>query len=186
MKKLRNMGMMALLVVAMIGCLSGCTPSSAQSGDGKDAKDTAKAGAADLESIYIYGEAVPNDMDDEDYDLYQLKLFTDGRYELVKTEGAHGYEMLLGITTIMTTGTYENGEAVDGLIPCKLTADRIIYNSYSDLGGYNITIDTEDAVYPVEMPGNKMTEEKDFKAMYGDATIYLIEDTNAFSLTNEW
>lgn len=174
MKNLKKLGSI-LLAAAMTAILAGCGSSSAGG----------NAAPAEAEAVYIYGEPVPNDMGDEDYDLYQLKLFGNGSYELVKTEAAHGYDQLLGITTVIMTGTYKNDTAADGLIPCNLSADRVIYNSYSDMGGYNITIDTKDAVYPVEMPGNKMTEEKDFKELYGDMTVYLIEDTNAFSLTAE-
>ena len=174
MKNLKKLGSI-LLVIAMTACLAGCgAPVAANN-----------AAPAEAEAIYIYGEPVPNDMNDEDYDLYQLKLFGNGSYELVKTSAAHGYDQLLGSTIVIMTGTYKNEAAADGLIPCSLTADRVIYNSYSDMGGYNITIDTKDAVYPVELPGNKMTEENEFKQIYGDMTVYLIQDTNAFSLTAE-
>lgn len=185
MKKLRKLGTL-LLTAALIGCLAGCGSSPAEDNGGGSDSSANVSQPAEIETVYIYGEAVENEMDDENYELYQLKLFTDGSYEMTKTEALHGYEMLLGATTVISMGTYESGEAVDGLIPCNLKAERIIYNSYSDMGGYNITIDTKDAVYPVELPGNKMTEEKGFKEMYGDITVYLIEDTNAFCLTDEW
>ena len=128
--------------------------------------------SATLSGIYIYGENVDNEMGGVNYNEYELSLYEDGTYKLTKTEACFAYDMLVANTTITTFGTYEMGDVVDGNQACNLSeATRILYNGYSDVGGYNLSYDTaaEDISYPVELPGGVMTEQEDFWSQFGAA-----------------
>ena len=97
---------------------------------------------------------------------------------MVMTEATYAYNMLLAHTSVTTYGTYEKGDSSDGATACKLSeATRIVYNSYSDVGGYNLSYDTDSIdEYPIELPGGIMTEKEDFFAQYGaERTAYLDE-----------
>ena len=90
---------------------------------------------------YIYG--AKEDTAEERFALnaYQLHLYDDGTYVMIKTTCSYGYSMQLSTAAVTTYGTYTQGE--DGYMPVTLTeATRVIVNSYSKLGGFDIHIDT--------------------------------------------
>lgn len=183
-KRVLVLGMAAMMTMGLAACGGTEKPSDA---DTTEEKTEETAAAAEIDSIYVYGEATPNAQDSTDVNIYELKLMDDGTYVMTKTIGGQGYGMLLGTTTVTITGTFENGEATDGMIPCELSkADRILYNSYSDMGGYNTFIDSEAASYPVEIAGGEQVDEAAFFDAFGpETTVYLTEDSNVFSLTAE-
>ena len=144
------------------------------------------AGAA-KGSVYIFGEDKENSYGGTDYDEYQLTLKEDGTYEMVMTEATFAYDMLLGHTSVTTYGTYEKGDSSDGATACKLSeATRIVYNSYSDVGGYNLSYDTDSIdEYPIELPGGVMTEKEDFFAQYGAERTAYLDDANPSQMSFE-
>ena len=146
------------------------------------------SGSATLSGIYIYGENVDNEMGGVNYDEYELSLYEDGTYKLTKTEACFAYDMLVANTTVTTFGTYEMGEVTDGSQACSLSeATRILYNGYSDVGGYNLSYDTdsEDISYPVELPGGVMTEQEDFWSQFGAARTAQIHTDKTSQMTLE-
>ncbi len=150
--------------------------SSGGATDGGKGDGTAAGGAA-IENVYVYGEGVPNDYDDNNIVEYELTLYGDGTYKLTMTEAMQGYSMVLGHTAVTSFGTYAMGDSSDGYTACDLSeATRIIYNGFSDMGGYNLSHDTDSCEFPVELPGGQMTEKEDFWALYGAArTVYIDE-----------
>ena len=108
-----------------------------------------------------------------------MTLFEDGTYQMTMTEAMCGYSMVLGHTTVTSFGTYEKGESSDGYTACELSeATRIMYNGFSDMGGYNLSHDTDSCTFPVELPGGIMTEKEDFWAQYGAARTVYIDDAS--------
>lgn len=187
-KKLAVLAMAAMMTMGLAACGgSGNGGSDAGSDAGDGAGDSAPAAAAEVEAVYVLGEAAENAYEDKDVNVYELTLLDDGTYRMTSTCGMQGYSMLLGTTVVTATGTYEMGEASDGMTECNLAkADRILYNSYSDMGGYNTFIDSKDASYPVELAGGEQADEAAFFDAYGaEKTVYLTEDSNVFSLTAE-
>ncbi|MBQ2089142.1 MAG: glycoside hydrolase family 3 protein [Lachnospiraceae bacterium] len=137
------------------------------------------SGSAAIQKVYVYGETVDNEYNGSNYNEYELTLYEDGTYKMTMTTATYAYSMVLGHTSVTTFGEYTLGSSKDGFTSCDITvANRIIYNSYSDVGGYNISYDTADEKisYPVELPGGAMTEKDDFWAMYGAARTALIDD----------
>lgn len=54
-----------------------------------------------------------------------------------------------------------------------------MYNGYSDVGGYNMSYDTDTiSSFPIEMPGAVMTEQADFWAMFGSARTVRLDDAS--------
>ena len=136
-------------------------------------------GGAEIKGVYVYGQAVDNDYNDQTLEEYELTLYTDGTYKMTKTEAMQGYSMILGHNTITSFGTYTEGESADGYQACELSeATRILYNSFSDVAGYNLSHDTDTAEFPVELPGGIMTEKEDFWAQYGAATTVYLDEGN--------
>ena len=125
-------------------------------------------------------------------DIYQVNTFEDGNYEFVKTEINYGYSMNLGTTTINNYGKIAYGTSEDGYTPATLAAaDKVVFNSYSLAGGYNISINTDNQTYPVEMLAHTQGEKlmahskEDVVNEYGSARTYYLSDTNnLLSLTN--
>ena len=125
-------------------------------------------------------------------DIYQVNTFEDGVYEFIKTEIIYGYSMNLGTTTINNYGTYSYGTSEDGYTPITLEdADKVVFNSYSLAGGYNISINTENATYPVELLAktqgekNMANSKEDVVKEYGAKRTYYSNDAkNTMSLTN--
>lgn len=99
---------------------------------------------AEAANVYVYGEAAGNSMGDNDFVGYELTLYTDGTYKLTTSTASCGYNMLLSNTVTTAYGTYTKGTSTDGYTPCELSeATRIVYNGYSDVGGYNMSYDTD-------------------------------------------
>ena len=125
-------------------------------------------------------------------DFYQINTFEDGEYEFFKTEITYGYSMNLGTTAITNYGKYSYGTGEDGYTPITLEdADKVLFNSYSKAGGYNISINTDNQTYPVEMQAktqgekNMANSKADVVKEYGSKTTYYSNDTsNMMSLTN--
>ncbi len=141
---------------------------------------------SDLTSPASYGEGSWN------ADIYQVNTFEDGEYEFIKTEVIYGYTMNLGTTTINNYGKATYGASEDGYTELKLAAaDKVVFNSYSLAGGYNISINTDNQTYPVEMLAksqgekNMANSKEDVVNEYGAArTYYSSNDKNVLSLTN--
>lgn len=111
---------------------------------------------------------------------YELTLFSDNTYKLTTSRASCGYGMMLSTTVSSAYGTYTKGASVDGFTPVELSkAQRIVYNGYSDVGGYNMSYDTDTiSSYPIEMPGGVMTEKEAFWAQYGSAMSVSIDDAS--------
>lgn len=130
----------------------------------------------------------------EAYEECYLKLFDDLTYSLTITSYTLGYGMNLGNSVIETFGTYEQKTEKDGYTPIDLKiSDRVILNSFSEMGGFNIFFDTNDEnlQYPVEMPAkaqgqkNFAESKDDIINEYGKAkTIYADDEKKTFSFTN--
>ncbi len=148
-------------------------------------------GSADIENTYVFSEMEDNAYNGGNYIVYNLNLMSDGTYELVKTVYTNGYGMNLGTYGYQTFGTYTAGISADGYTPYTLSeATRVIVNAYSDMGGFNISIDTETATYPVELPAetegekNMAQSKEDVVKAYGAEMTVYIGDNNKFQLTN--
>ena len=146
-----------------------------------------------VEKTYVYGELVDNSYGGHDSNVYQLNLMSDGSYELIHTTLVYAYSMNLGTTAVTTYGTYTEGASSDGYTPYTLSdATRVILNSYSTAGGFNISIDTElTTEWPAELPAQSEGEKiyangpTDVINAYGKGmTIYVNDDNNTFSLTD--
>ena len=140
--------------------------------------ETKGASAAEVANVYVYGEAAGNQRGDNDFSEYELTLYTDGTYKLTTSTASCGYSMLLSTTVTSAYGTYTKGASADGYTPCELSkATRIVYNGYSDVGGYNLSYDTDTiSSYPIELPGGVMTEKDDFWAKFGPAWTVSLDD----------
>ncbi len=137
------------------------------------------AGGGEITGSYIYNEIAGNSMGDNDYVSYELILYGDGTYQMTTSTSSCGYSMLLSNTVTSAYGTYTMGASADGATPCQLSeATRIVYNGYSDIGGYNMSYDTDTLQFPVELPGGVMTERADFWAMFGPARTVNLDDAS--------
>ena len=125
--------------------------------------------------------------------VYQVNLFEGDVYQLISTELAYGYGMVLGTTSIMSYGTYALGTSEDGITSYSLSkASEVIFNSYSKAGGYNLSINTQTATYPAEMlahtQGEKLyaNSKEDVINEYGKGYIVYTDDgKNTFSFIKE-
>ena len=149
--------------------------------------------AASITATYVNGTVVaPNSYGGQDSTVYQLNLYDDGTYEMVETTLIYAYSMNLGTTAVTTYGTFTAGEAVDGYTEYTLSeATRVILNSYSLAGGFNISIDTElTTEYPVELPAETEGEKvyansaQDVIDKYGASVKVYIGENNTFSFEN--
>lgn len=144
---------------------------------------TGGSGAA-IQQTYVYGEIAGNEMGDNDYVEYELTLYTDNTYKLTTTTASNGYNMLLSNTTVSAYGPYTMGASSDGFTTCELgAATRILYNGYSDVGGYNMSYDTDTVTFPIEMPGGIQTEQADFFAQFGPARTVQLDDATPNRMT---
>ena len=137
------------------------------------------AGGGEAVGTYIYNEIAGNSMGDNDYVEYELTLYGDNTYKLTTSTASCGYSMLLSNTVTSAYGPYTMGASTDGTTACELgEATRIVYNGYSDIGGYNMSYDTDNLQFPVELPGGVMTERTDFWAMFGPARSVSLDDAS--------
>lgn len=153
---------------------------------------TACGSSATLTATYVCGVSEENTYDGNNNTAYQLNIYDDGSYVMVNSTVIYGYDMCMGITVVTTYGTYEAGESVDGYKAYTLSeATKVIVNSYSTPGGYDIHIDTDTSTYPVELPaqseGEKVmanSKEDVIKAYGQKLTVYVKDNAYNFTLTD--
>ncbi len=127
-----------------------------------------------------------------DATVHAVTTFEDGSYDYLNTCVKFGYSMILGTTTFNDIGKATYGTAEDGYVKVSLAAaDRVLLNSYSKAGGFNIQIDTDKATYPVEMPAKAQGEKPmanskaDVIAAYGaPAEVFFSETTGTMSFVD--
>ena len=183
----KNKVVVLVVVAVIVGLLVGCLGMKfLGKGTTETTQDTTST-AKDMTGVYIYGEDKESPYGGTDYDEYELTLYADGSYEMTMTEATYAYEMLLAHTSVTTYGTYTMGDSSDGYTSCELSeASRILYNSYSDVGGYNLSYDTDSVdSYPVELPGGVMTEKEDFFGQFGAQRTVYIDDASTSVMTFE-
>ncbi len=114
----------------------------------------------------------------------QLNLYEGNVYRLTQTSITFGYSMILGTTVIQNYGTYEAKGEEDGIASYSLNqAAEVVLSSYSDMGGFNILINTadENQAYPCELPasgeGEKIYAQSkaDVIAAYGTGLVVYTE-----------
>lgn len=123
---------------------------------------------------------------------HAVTTFEDGSYDYLSTTVKFGYSMILGTTTVNDIGKATYGSAEDGYVQVNLgTADRVLLNSYSKAGGFNIQIDTDNVTYPVEMPAKAQGEKPmanskdDVLSAYGaPAKVFFSESNGTMSLVD--
>lgn len=150
--------------------------------------------AAVIENNYAYGEVNSNAYGGSTTDVYSLNFYSDSTYELVKSTLTIGYGMNLGTTTLEVYGTYTVGTSEDGWTSYALsTADRIVLNSYSDMGGFALYLDTGSSsqTYPAEIPaeteGEKVyvnSKEEAIEKFGKETTVYISDTNHKFVLSN--
>ena len=186
----KNKVVVLVIVAVLLGLLVGGFGTKligGTKGSGNAGNSAASDAGAAKGNVYIFGEDKGNSYGGTDYDEYQLTLKEDGTYEMVMTEATYAYNMLLAHTSVTTYGTYEKGDSSDGATACKLSeATRIVYNSYSDVGGYNLSYDTDSIdKYPIELPGGIMTEKEDFFAQYGAERTANLDESHPSQMSFE-
>lgn len=143
-------------------------------------------GGAEIIRTSVYGEIAGNNMGDNDYVEYELTLYGDNTYKFTSTRASNGYSMLLSNTVVTAYGSYTMGASSDGATACELAeATRILYSGYSDVGGYNMSYDTDTITFPVELPGGIQTEQTDFWAQFGPARTIQLDDANPTRMSFE-
>mgnify|MGYP006070936043 CR=1 FL=1 len=177
MKKLRMFWMTAVALAALVCAMFVMTACSS---------------AASITATYVNGSVGDNGYGGHDSTVAQLNLYDDGTYDMVTTTLQYGYGMNLGTTSITVYGTYTEGATTDGYTEYTLSdATRVVLNSYSTAGGFNIYIDTElTTEYPAELPAETEGEKtfaqsaQDVLDKYGKGTKVYVGDKNVFELTN--
>ena len=154
----------------------------------------AACGAPSIQASYVYGEVVsPNSYGGQDSTVYRLDLYDDGSYVLTETTLVYAFSMNLGTTAVVRYGDDTEGATTDGYTTYTLSdANRVILNSYSSAGGFDIYFDTElTTEYPVEMPAESEGEQNfaqnadDILEAYGKGTnVYVGTDAGTFSFTD--
>lgn len=181
MKNLRKSFKVAAFALALAGAGLGITSCSGGTS------------AASIQATYV-NSVTTGEEPSIFYNVYQLHLMSNNTYELVETSYCYGWSMNLANYIYETTGTYTVGASEDGYTAYTLgTADRVILNAFSLVGGFNISIDTAttDFSTQVELPaaseGEKIyaTSAQDVIDKYGQSqTVYISDTNNTFSLTN--
>lgn len=112
---------------------------------------------------------------------WDLKLYDDGTYEMVVAQVTIMSEMAGGVTNYTVYGTYTDGSVADGYHSVELSAaERIVYGSYSTLGGYAFDYDTDVDTEFIIPGGDDVAIAKDaFISELGHGaatTIYIAQD----------
>ena len=180
-KLFKNCAALVLGVAALVSCSGG-------------ANNKANGSAANLIGSYVANEKADGNYGKGSFNalVYQVNLYEENVYEFIKTEVMYGYGMVLGTTTIVNHGTYVAGTREDGIAEYTLNAaSEVLFNSYSKAGGYNISINTQNQTYPVELLAktqgekNMANSKEDVVKEYGpEATYYISTSKNELSLTN--
>lgn len=155
------------LVVGLVGLL--CAASLASCGN--------NASAASVKELYAGGEtsagviaAITN------YTSLQLELMSDNTYVYNKFSNSGMGTTVAGITNVTTYGSFAKGTSSDGYTPITLkAATRVVFDSFSDLGGYATAFDTDtNTTYPVDVGNNVKYDSKEaVLAAYGaEITVY--------------
>ncbi len=141
---------------------------------------------------FVLGEVVESQM--SYFKAYEVNFYDNNIYEFVSTQVTYGYSMNLGTQVSVAYGTYEKGEAVDGVNKYTLNkASEVVLSSFSKAGGFNICINTADSkqTYPTELPasgeGEKIyaNNKDDVIKAYGLGTvIYTEKNTLSFEDPN--
>ena len=201
MKKiLFTLSTLALLSTALVGCNKTSTSSTkpVDSSTSEKASDSSAAEPTRTKTVASYVNSdiqAPGNYGDGSWNTYsyQVNFYENNVYEYITTELIYGYSMSLGTTSIINYGTYTKGDSEDGITTYTLNiAKEVIFNSYSLAGGYNISINTTNQSYPVEMLAktqgekNMANSKEDVIKEYGaGTTIYTNDGKNTFSFKNE-
>ena len=169
--------------------------------DADDTKDVIETASGSVEGVLnkkITNVQVASEIvkaaNGEEFRVYQAMVYEDLTYKYIETTITYGYSMLLGTTTINSFGSCVYGTSEDGYTPLTLNrADDVVFNSYSKMGGYNISINTadENQTYPVEVLAETQGEKSyanskdDVISKYGvEKTVYSNDEKNDMSLVN--
>lgn len=150
---------MVLGLVLAVGSLTGCGAKEAQL-----VGSYTSATSTELE----YGGTVLGN----NYGSYALHLFDDNTYTMTYTDVAVISDALGGSTAITSYGTYEKGESADGYLSVTLSAaDRLVYDSYSTMGGYSMGYDTNvDETYIIPGGDDSEISKQEFMEQLGYAS----------------
>ncbi|MCQ2472507.1 MAG: hypothetical protein MJ147_10785, partial [Clostridia bacterium] len=122
-KSIRNVAILVMAAAALSAC------GGSQGG----------ASNTKLEGSFIASEKVAGAYGEGSFNarVYQINLFKGNVYEMIETELAYGYSMVLGTTSVISYGTFAKGASEDGVASYTLnSASEVIMNSYSKAGGY--------------------------------------------------
>lgn len=130
-------------------------------------------------SDYSYDGAVMG----KTYQTIALHVYSDGNYEMTTTELVNMFDMVGGTTTITAYGTFTKADAVDGFAEVTLEAPtRVIYASYSNLGGFVFGYDTDkDESYIIPGGDDQAMSKDEFLTALGYSapkTVYVVLDSS--------
>lgn len=146
-------------------------------------------GSSEAKMTGSYTNAISSDLEyggtvlGKNYDAYALYLYDNNTYTLTYTDTSVISDTVGGTTAITTYGTYEKGEASDGYANVTLkAADRVVYDSYSTMGGYSMSYDTTvDESYIIPGGDDTSITKEEFVSQLGyaeDKTVYIVLDSS--------
>ena len=158
-----------LLCLVVAFTMVGCGSSSAK---------IASTYAYSAISDFVYGGTVMG----TNTDAYVLTLYSDNSYEMTMTQVTNMSGTDAGTTSIASFGTYKKGASADGYLSIELTAaSRLVYNSFSTLGGYAFDYDTDTTTEFIIPGGDDVAIDKAaFMTQLGyneSRTVYIALDT---------
>lgn len=168
MKKKFTVILLCVLMVMSTLALTACGGGEAQ------LKGNFESG---LVEEYVYG-GTPLGTNATSWDV---KIYDDGSYEMTITQITIMSEMAGGVTNYTLYGTYTDGTVADGYHSMELSKpERIVYGSYSTLGGYAFDYDTDVDTQFIIPGGDDVPIDKEaFIAGLGHdkaVTIYIAQD----------
>lgn len=130
-------------------------------------------------SEFKYGDSVLG----MNYSTSDIQLFDDNTYEMTESTIIDMGGTAAGTTIVTSYGEYVKGETSDGYVELTLKApNRLVYASYSTLGGFAFDYDTNvdtDFIIPggddVAIDKDSFFEELGYTA---DNTLYIVLDSN--------
>lgn len=167
-RKLFMVAVVAVMLVALAGC-------------GSSGSKLAGSYANGSMKEYEYGGTVMG----MTYDTYSINIYDDNTYAMTFTNLVDMGGVAAGTTTITSYGSYKKGASADGFV--ELTIDvptRMIYNSYSTLGGFAFDYDTDkDTEYIIPGGDDQAITKDEFMNQLGYSsakTFYIaLDSTNA-------
>jgi len=167
MKKISILMVCAVMILSLVGC-----------GGGGSSQLSGSYANGSMEE-YFYGET-PMGMN---YLTYSINTYENNTYEMTYTEVTDMHGVAAGTTTITTYGTYSKGTAADGFVEMTLEApERMIFNSYSTLGGYAFDYDTDTDEEYILPGGDDVPMSKDeFTSLLGynaSRNVYIALDSS--------